>query len=127
MFASVDGLVGEAGFDSRLDPTKLQIRFDDGVGNAEWCRFDVRWFQRGYYSFHHTDERGVDFRFDYHPKPDAPEKHFHTPPDARSDDVERSCITTTDPMLVARAVHSLWRRAYETGSFDALNTAENPP
>jgi hypothetical protein len=127
VFTRIDGLVESAGFDSRLDPTKLEIRLADGIGAATWCRFDVRWFQRGYYSFHHTDERDVDFRYDYHPKPDAPERHFHRPPEAGSDDVERSCITATDPMIVARAVHSLWRRAYESNSLSHLNTAENPP
>ncbi|WP_424020123.1 hypothetical protein [Haloferax sp. Atlit-48N] len=121
-----DGLVEDAGFDSRLDPTKLQIHFRDEIAEATWCRFDIRWFQRQYYSFHCLDECGVQFRYDYHPKPDAPEKHFHTPPEANSGDVEQSYIVTTEPMLVARAVHQLWRRAYETASFDALNTAENP-
>ncbi|QOS10747.1 uncharacterized protein HfgLR_03000 [Haloferax gibbonsii] len=127
VFTRADGLVEDAGFDSHLDPTKLQIHFRDGIAEATWCRFDIRWFQRQYYSFHYLDECGVQFRYDYHPKPDAPAKHFHTPPDANSDDVEQSCIVTTEPMLVARAVHQLWRRAYETASFGALNTAENPP
>ncbi|WP_096391767.1 hypothetical protein [Halopenitus persicus] len=127
VFANLDGLVEEAAFDSRLDPTKLEIRFSDGIGDASWCRFDIRWFQKGYYSFHHTDEQGVNFRFDYHPKPGMPEKHFHSPPEARSANVEQSCITTTEPMLVARAIHSLWRRAYDTKSVELLNEAENPP
>lgn len=126
-FTAVDGLVADSGFDSLLDPTEFVVVFEDGVGEAGWARFDVRWFQRGYYSFHHVDERGVDFRFDYHPKPDAPERHFHSPPAAASGNVVESCITVTAPGLVARAVHSLWRRAYETNSFDGLNTAENPP
>ncbi len=81
----------------------------------------------GYYNFHHTDSQGVDFRFDYRPKPDAPEKHFHGPPAAPSENPTRSCITVTEPKLVTRAVHSLWRRAYDTGSLAALNDAENPP
>jgi len=127
VFRSVDGLVDDAGFDSRLDPTTLEIRFSDGIGDADWCRFDVRWFQRGYYSFHYTDEQGVNFRFDYHPKPNAPDKHFHAPPEARSSDPEPSCILATEPTVVARAVHSLWRRAYETDSLALLNEAENPP
>ncbi|WP_311174092.1 hypothetical protein [Halobellus ordinarius] len=127
VFTRLDGLVETAGFDSRLDPTKLEVQFSDGIADASWCRFDVRWFQKGYYSFHHVDEQDVNFRYDYHPKPDAPVKHFHRPPEARSDDVEESCVTATGPMIVARAVHSLWRRAYETDSIAHLNEAANPP
>ncbi|MDQ2056353.1 hypothetical protein [Halobellus sp. H-GB7] len=56
----------------------------------------------------HTDiERNVGPIDDVAPKPDAPQRHFHRPPEAHSDDVEQSCITATDPMIVARAVHSL--------------------
>ena len=127
VFGRADGLVERSGFDSRLDPTRLEVRLADGIDGADWCRFDIRWFQRGYYSFHHVDEQDTNFRYDYHPKPDAPEKHFHRPPDAGSDDIERSCITATDPMIVARAVHGLWRRAYEANSLSHLNTAENTP
>jgi len=124
-FVALDGLVEQAGFDSLLDPTELQIHIDDGIGDATWCRYDIRWYQTGYYSIHHTDENGLDFRFDYHPKPDVPEHHFHEPPDAAS--AEQSCIEVVEPELVTRAVHKLWRRAYETGDTTHLNTAENPP
>ena len=126
-FTRLDGLVSEAGFDSLLDPTKLVIRLDDGIGDADWCRFDVRWYRMGYYNFHRTDEQDVDFRFDFHPKPDAPDKHFHEPPDAQSASPSRSCITVTEPKLVTRAVHHLWRRAYEMDSPELLNEADNPP
>ena len=81
----------------------------------------------GYYNFHHTDEQGVDFRFDFHPKPDAPDKHFHEPSDAPSANPPHSCLTVTEPKLVTRAVHQLWRRAYETDSTELLNEADNPP
>jgi hypothetical protein len=126
-FTKLDGLVSEAGVDSLLDPTKLVVRFDDGIGDADWCRFDVRWYRMGHYNFHHTDEQEVDFRFDFHPKPDAPDKHFHEPPDARSENPPRSCISVTEPKLVTRAVHHLWRRAYQTDSLELLNDADNPP
>lgn len=126
-FRRLDGLVSEAGFDSLLDPTKLVIWLDDGIGDADWCRFDVRWYRMGYYNFHHTDEQSVDFRFDFHPKPDAPDKHFHEPPDAPSANPPQSCLTVTEPKLVTRAVHQLWRRAYETDSPELLNEADNPP
>lgn len=123
----LDGIVRTAGFDSLLDPTTLTVEFDDGIGGAGWCRFDIRWYRSGYYNIHYTDEREVNFRFDYHPKTGAPERHFHPPPDARSDDPEASCINVTEPRLVARAVHKLWRRAYDSDSFEDLNTARNPP
>ncbi|QAU12191.1 hypothetical protein EKH57_05320 [Halorubrum sp. BOL3-1] len=124
-FLACDGLISHADFDSLLDPTELQVHIDDGIGDAMWCRFDVQWYQTGCYSVHHTDENGLDFRFDHHPKPDAPDRHFHHPPDA--DSVTSSCIEVTEPRVVTRAVHQLWRRAYETGKLTALNTAENPP
>ena len=92
-FTTLDGLVIEAGFDSLLDPTELVVRLDDGIGDADSCRFDIRWYQTGYYNFHHTDEQDVNFRFDYHPKPDAPKKHFHNPPGAPSEHPQHSCIT----------------------------------
>jgi hypothetical protein len=126
-FTQLDGLVEGAGFDSLLDPRTLVVRLDDGIGAATWCRFDIRWYQTGHYSFHHTDDQDIDFRFDFHPKPDAPDRHFHEPPDAPSENSQRSCITVTEPKLVARAVHSLWRRAYETDSLELLNEAHNPP
>lgn len=126
-FANVDGLVADVGFDDLLDPTKLVVHLDDGIGAADWARFDVRWYRRGYYNVHHTDERDVDFRFDYHPKPNAPDRHFHEPPDARSGNPVASCITVREPRLVARAVHLLWRRAYDTNSLTGLNAGDNPP
>jgi len=124
-FLALDGLVDHASFDSLLDPTELRIHVADGIADATWCRFDIRWYQTGCYSVHHTDENSLDFRFDNHPKPHAPDRHFHHSPDA--DSVTASCIEVTEPRLVARAVHQLWRRAYETGEAVSLNTAENPP
>lgn len=99
----------------------------DGIGDAEWARFDVRWYRSGCYSFHHIDSEGVNFRWDCHPKDGAPRRHFHPVPDAPSNDAEESCIEEREPKVVARAVHKLWRRAYEEGSLKHLNTAENPP
>lgn len=126
-FANVDGLVSDVGFDDWLDPTKLVVHLDDGIGAADWARFDVRWYRHGYYNIHHTDEQDVDFRFDHHPKADAPARHFHEPPGARSENPVPSCITVTEPQLVARAVHLLWRRAYDANALSNLNTAENQP
>lgn len=129
VFLRDDGLVeeSETGFDSLLDPKKLVVYFTDGIGDADWCRFDIKWRRSGYYNFHYVDSESVSYRFDYHPKPDAPDRHFHPPPEAPSSDVEESCIEVEEPVLVARAIHQLWRRAYETGSFKELNIADNPP
>lgn len=126
-FAQLDGLVEAAEFDSLIDPQVVHVTLGDGIGSASWCRFDVRWYRAGFYNVHYVDEAGVNFRYDYHPKTGAPDKHFHPPPDALSDDADRSCIRVEEPALVTRAVHSLWRRAYETDNLQYLNTAENPP
>lgn len=120
-------LIEQAQFDSVLDPQELQIRFADGIGDAEWCRIDVTWYTSGAYRFHYTDSDGRNWRFDKHPNPHSAEKHFHQPPDASSETATQSCIQVEEPRLVARAVLKLWRRAYERGTFDEVNTAENPP
>lgn len=45
------------------------------------------------------------------------------PPNASSDDddVEASCIGVSEPVLVAGAVHQLWRAGFENDSVDPLN------
>jgi hypothetical protein len=129
-FVGVDGLVdgSETGIvPSLLDTTHLQVRFSDGIGNADEARFDIRWSTRGYYNVHHVDDENCNFRFDYHPKPNAPVRHFHPLPDAPKDDVEESCITVREPQQVARAVHVLWRKAYDQDDQRVLNEATNPP
>jgi hypothetical protein len=119
-FVGLDGLVDRVGFPNLADPEVLQVRFSDGIGETEDGRFDIRWYQRGYYSIHYTDSLR-DFRWDYHPKSGAPEKHFHPPPDAPSDNPEPSCIDVSMPPVVARVVHKLWRRAYDANSVSELN------
>ena len=126
-FARLDGLVKAAEFDSLIDPQVVCVTIGDGIGSASSCRFDVRWYRGGFYNVHHVDKEGVHFRYDHHPKTDAPDRHFHPSPDAPSDDAVRSCIRVEEPTLVARAVHSLWRRAYDRDSLQSLNAAENPP
>lgn len=123
-FTGLDGLIQEAGFQNLADPDLVQISIADGIGEATHCRFDVWWYRKGYYSIHHTDSVDRNFRWDYHPKAGSPDKHFHPPPDAPSDDPEPSCLTVEQPPVVARAVHKLWRRAYETGNTAKLNVAE---
>jgi hypothetical protein len=42
-------------------------------------------------------------------------------------DAEPSCIDVTEISLVTRAVHAMWRAAYEDNNVDQLNSASNPP
>ena len=127
LFSQDEPLVETVQFDSVLDPHEVQIQFTDGIGDAEWCRLDVTWYNSGAYRFHYVDEHGVNWRFDNHPNTHSPEKHFHQPPNALADTAEQSCIQVEEPRLVARAVLKIWRRAYETDDLSNLNTASNPP
>ena len=45
-------------------------------------------------------------------------------PGAPSTNPEASCISAVDPPVVARVVHKLWRRAYDTGSTELINSTE---
>ena len=123
-FTGLDGLISAAGFENPVDPATVHVYFSDGIGEATECRFDIRWYQKGYYTFHHTDSIACNFRWDYHPKVAAPNKHFHPPPNAPSTDPEPSCLTGEQPPVVARAVHKLWRRAYDTGDLSRLNSPD---
>lgn len=118
--------------DDVVDPTVLRVALADGVGAAGDARLDVSWTTHGDYTVHYTDSAGRNLRWDAHPHdyqrpPDA--RHFHPPPDASNDasDVAASCIEVSEVELVARAVHALWRRAYDRGTFDGINAVENPP
>lgn len=123
-FTGLDGLIDAVGFEDLADPEAVYVFFSDGIGEASECRLDVRWYRNGYYSIHHTDSIDRNFRWDYHPKVGVPDKHFHPPPGAPSDGAEPSCLTVEEPPVVARAVHKLWRRAYDTGSTSLLNSSE---
>lgn len=118
--------------DDFLNPSGLGISLDDGLGSATSARLDVVWTTQDDYNIHYSDDEGLNARWDRHPN-DYPnvtgDKHFHPPPDASSDPdrVQASCIEVTEIELVARATHKLWRRAYEEGSTERLNQAENPP
>lgn len=123
-----------ATLDDFLNPTRVAIHLDDGVEDAETARMDVRWTTRGDYTFHYTDDAGINTRWDRHPHggeyvhADGLE-HFHPPPDASSDPtaVEDSCIQQSVESLVARAVLKLWRTAYHADSVGAFNAGRNPP
>lgn len=127
LFVELEPLVESATLDDPLNPQTVAVELSDGVGAASNARLDVRWSLAGNYAVHYTDDRERDFRFDRHPKPDAPTRHFHLPPDAPSRPVESSCIVVTELELVVRAVLDRWRYAYERGTFDELNDATNPP
>jgi len=127
LFTTFEPLVERTELDNPLNPQTLYIDFSDGVGDAATARLDVRWSLTGYYAFHYTDDLDRNFRFDHHPKPDAPSRHFHGPPDAPSRPVEPSCISVTELVLVTRAVLQRWRDAYDRGTLDRLNEAVDPP
>ncbi len=120
-------LVQTASLDDPLNPQTLSIELSDGVGTASTTRIDVRWSLTGNYAAHYTDDRDRNFRFDCHPKPDAPRRHFHPPPDAPSRPVESSCIAVSAVALVTRAILQRWRYAYTHETFEGINDAENPP
>ncbi|WP_436911238.1 hypothetical protein [Halosimplex marinum] len=127
LFVDLEPLVETAALDDPLNPQTLAVELADGIGDASNARFDVRWSVADNYAVHYTDDLGRDLRFDYHPKPDAPKRHFHPPPEAPSRPVEPSCITVSEVSLVTRAVVQLWRDAYQRGSLDGINEAENIP
>lgn len=127
VFVEQEPLVETAALDDPLDPQTLSVELSDGIGEASTARIDVRWSLTGNYAAHYTDDQDRNFRFDCHPKPDAPTRHFHPPPNAPSRPVEPSCISVREAALVSRAILQRWRYAYTHGSFDGLNDAENPP
>jgi hypothetical protein len=118
--------------DDPLSPTELRLHLDDGIGEATSATITVRWSVRDDYNVHYSDDTDRNLRWDVHPHdytdPDG-DGHYHPPPNAASDDadVEASCITVTELVLVARAVHQLWRAGYDSGIVDPLNDANNPP
>jgi len=127
LFVEQEPLVQTATLDAPLNPQTLSIDLSDGVGDAATARIDIRWSLTGNYAAHYTDDLDRNFRFDCHPKPDAPRRHFHQPPDAPSRPVVPSCITVSEVGLVTRAILQRWRYAYANDTFDGLNDATNPP
>lgn len=127
LFLELEPLVETASLDDPLNPQMLSVGLSDGVGDASTARLDVRWSLAGNYAVHYTDDRDRNIRFDRHPKPGAPARHFHPPPDAPSRPVELSCITVSEATLVTRAVLQRWRHAYDRGTLDGINDAKNPP
>jgi len=126
LWVDLEPLVETTRYDDPVSPIELHVRLADGIGDAQKARLDIQWSERDMYSFHYTD-RGIDWRFDRHPNTHSPEKHFHPPPDAPSTSAVPSCIDVTEVSLVARAVHAMWRAAYEHDDPDRLNSSTNPP
>ena len=123
-----------AQLDEYLDPSTLEVTFDDGLCGAETARIDVRWTTQDDYAFHYTDSRGVNLRWGRHPHDGDYHnvrgiEHYHPQPNASSDpsEVEDSCIEQSPAKLVTRAVLVLWRAAYHAESFAPLNAGSNPP
>jgi hypothetical protein len=118
--------------DDPVSPTELRLQLDGGIGEATTATITLRWSVQADYNVHYSDDTGRNLRWDVHPHeyttPDG-DGHYHPPPNASTDDddVAESCIGVTELVLVARAVHQLWRTGYETGSVDPLNDATNPP
>lgn len=127
LWLELEPLVDETGYDDPVAPTELRISLADGFGQAESARLDVQWSKLGMYSFHYVDEADLNWRFDRHPNTHSPEAHFHPPPGAATDRAEPSCISVEEVSLVTRAVHTMWRTAYEHDDPGRLNERSNPP
>ncbi|MFB6083369.1 MAG: hypothetical protein ABEJ94_03900 [Halorientalis sp.] len=118
--------------DDPVSPGELRLQLDDGIGEATTATLTVRWSVQDDYNVHYSDDTGRNLRWDVHPHeytaPDS-DGHYHSPPNASSDDddVEASCIRVAEIILVARAVHQLWRDGYESGTAAPLNDATDPP
>jgi len=120
-------LVADTGYDDSVEPTELWIELADGLGEAESARIDIQWSDLDNYSFHYVDSADVNWRFDRHPNTHSPDRHFHPPPRAETADAVPSCVQVREVSLVTRAVHKMWRAAYESGNLDRLNSLSNPP
>jgi hypothetical protein len=119
-------------FGDPVSPGQLRLRMDDGIGSASAATLTVRWTVRNDYNVHYSDDADRNLRWDVHPHTYTDPKgdgHYHPPPDAskNDDDVEASCLEVTELVLVARAVHQLWRAGYDSGTTDPLNDATDPP
>lgn len=118
--------------DDPVSPSELRLRLDDGIDEATSATITVRWSVQSDYNVHYSDDVGRNLRWDVHPheytEPNG-DAHYHPPPNASSDDnnIEASCIRVTELVLVARAVHQLWRTGYDNGTVDLLNDAADPP
>lgn len=126
IFLDVEPLVAHHDLSGRLDPQpELNITVGEGFGSSSSGRFDIVWTEQDCYNFHYTETDGIDFRFDRHPEPGAPRKHFHEPPDASTR--VASCIEVEQVEVVTLAVIKCWRTALERDDPTLANTQSNPP
>ena len=126
IFLDTEPLVSHHSLDGRLDPQpELTVTVDAGFGSSACGRFDVVWTENECYNFHYRGDTGMEFRFDRHPEPNAPAKHFHTPPDATSR--VPSCIDVERPELVTRVILKCWRTALSVDDPSKLNFVSNLP
>lgn len=127
LWVDLEPLVETTAYDDPVSPTELHIELGGGLGTAGTARFDIQWSEREMYSFHYVGADDVNWRFDRHPNTHSPERHFHPPPDASPATAEPSCIEVMEVSLVTRAVHAMWRAAYEHDDSSRLNGLSNPP
>lgn len=127
LWLGLEPLVEDTRYDDPVAPTELHVDLSDGIGAAGSARIDVQWSERHMYSFHYVDSNDVNWRFDRHPNTHSPGAHFHPPPDASTSNAEPSCIDVEEVSLVGRAIHALWRAAYDHDDLSRLNTLSNPP
>ncbi len=126
IFLQHEPLVTHHDLSDRLDPRpELNITVDKGFGESACGRFDIVWTERDCYNFHYTESDGIDFRFDRHPEPHAPENHFHEPPTANTR--VPSCIEVEPVDVVTRAVLKCWRTALTRDDPSLVNSHSNPP
>lgn len=127
LWLDLEPLVRTTSYDDPISPTELHIELSDGLGTADAARFDIQWSELEMYSFHYIDTEDVNWRFDRHPNTHSPEVHFHPPPEASIATAEPSCIDVAEVSLVTRAVHAMWRAAYDHDDLSRLNSLSNPP
>jgi hypothetical protein len=126
IFLATEPLVSHHSLDERLVPRpELSVTVDAGFGSSPCGRFDICWTEKNCYHFHYIEDDGIEFRFDRHPEPNAPPKHFHEPPGATTR--VPSCIQVEEPELVTRAVVKCWRTALSRDDPTVINSRSNPP
>lgn len=112
LFVNEEPLVESTAFDDPVNPTELIVEFSAGL-DSPGC-MEITWWKRTAYRYHYTEPDGINFRFDNHPKDDAPNVHFHPPTDA-GPAVPSFLAGVAQPQIVTRAVIARWRRAVIEG------------
>jgi hypothetical protein len=121
----VEPFIEHSEFDDPLHPTTLLLFTSEGI-KTDSGRFDVGWTTKNYYRFHYTEGNAFNFRYDRHPHPNAPEKHYHCPPDCPDHVADPSCLDVEYIELVTIAVMQLWGDAVREEDPELL-VQSNPP